>query len=755
MTNAGLQIPDAFPHIEEATARSLVENLGIGIALMDADMRILSVNARIQEWYYDWDFSQQPHCYEVFNDPPQDRVCFPCPVAKSFQDGLTHEAVSEVSTQLGSKHIRLITTPIRDEAGSITSVLELVEDVTDKVRLEQELRVRNQAIESATFGVLITGLGGEILYMNPFLQKISGWGPMETIVGKRITSLMRDPFDIENIIQVVVKNGRYEGIFSRTCKDGSSLDMRYNASVVLDDQQNPYCILCTMIDISARKQAEESLSIYRNIMENSQEAILICDPAGVIVTANRAFDELLGVVHAEIKNKNIWDYLPEQTRVLVEHTILPEVTKGGSWEGEFILSRANSGLFPAWGRAGSIHDETGKVIHIFVFMHDITEQAKINAQLQRSQAELEQHVAERTKALQKSELTLRALLDAIPESACMIDRDGNTLSVNVTLAQRLGLSVEEMIGKNMYDFLAPDLASVRKTRLVEVFRSGKPDRFIDKRLGRWIDNTVYPVRDEKGEVTSVAVLGIDVTERLKAEQALQEKATELMRSNAELEQFAYVASHDLQEPLRMVTSYLQLIAKTYDELLDQDGREYIQFAVDGAKRMNTLIRDLLTFSRVGTRSKEYGAVNLTEVLERVILNMKIPIEDAQANVEWENMPVIWAESTQMEQLFQNLMSNAIKFHGTNPPRIHISAQKRKDDWLFSVKDNGIGMDPRHAERVFVIFQRLHRRDEYPGTGIGLAICKKIVERHGGRIWVDSMPDKGSTFFFTIPQREGE
>ena len=234
---------------------------------------------------------------------------------------------------------------------------------------------------------------------------------------------------------------------------------------------------------------------------------------------------------------------------------------------------------------------------------------------------------------------------------------------------------------------------------------------------------------------------------------LAERAKDLERSNMELQQFAYVASHDLQEPLRTIASFTQLLAKRYQDKLDDKAREFINFAVDGSKRMQTLINDLLAFSRVGSQGKILTPVNCDGVLERILKGLKRAIEESRATITADRLPIVLADEMQLGQLFQNLIGNAIKFRGENPPRVHISAARNGDGWKISVRDNGIGIAREHRERIFVIFQRLHTKTQYPGTGIGLAICKKIVERHGGRLWVEDTPEGGSTFVFTIADGE--
>lgn len=239
-------------------------------------------------------------------------------------------------------------------------------------------------------------------------------------------------------------------------------------------------------------------------------------------------------------------------------------------------------------------------------------------------------------------------------------------------------------------------------------------------------------------------------EQERAALALARKTRDLARSNAELEQFAYIASHDLQEPLRMVASYTRLLARRYQGKLDQDADEFIAFAVDGATRMQRLIDDLLAFSRVGTRGSPFEPADCNAVLKEVLDNLQLAIAENRVTVSSGELPVLPADASQLGQLFQNLIANAIKFHGEAPPQIRIDAQRQADDWHFSVSDNGIGIAPEHFERIFVIFQRLHGRGDYPGTGIGLAVCKRIVERHGGQIWVESTPGQGATFHFTLP-----
>jgi light-regulated signal transduction histidine kinase (bacteriophytochrome) len=254
-------------------------------------------------------------------------------------------------------------------------------------------------------------------------------------------------------------------------------------------------------------------------------------------------------------------------------------------------------------------------------------------------------------------------------------------------------------------------------------------------------------------LTQIGVQLGRAVERAQSQEELRKRAEDLTRSNADLEQFAYVASHDLQEPLRMVSSYMQLLSERYEDELDETGQRYINYAVDGASRMQSLVRDLLSFSRVGSRGCEMVPTDLNQVVEQTLTNFEVAIKECGAVVESDRLPRVVGDEAQLTQLFQNLIGNAIKFHGATQPEVRISASRQRGEWVFSVTDNGVGFDPKYADRVFVIFKRLHSREEYPGTGIGLAISKKIVERHGGRIWAESELGRGTTVSFTLPVLE--
>jgi len=339
-----------------------------------------------------------------------------------------------------------------------------------------------------------------------------------------------------------------------------------------------------------------------------------------------------------------------------------------------------------------------------------------------------------------------------------IVQGGRFKIVNHKLADILRYSEEELVGMPSLSLVHPEDRNAVKECAVKMLNGERSSeyefRIVTKRAEiKWVMETVAPILYQQRRAT----LGnlIDVTKRKQAEERLNQIANEMQRSNTELEQFAYVISHDLQEPLRMVSSYTQLLAKRYQSKLDTDADEFISYAVDGAKRMQTLLYDLLEYSRVGTRGKPFRLVECKDIIEQALANLKVAIEESGAVVNYDNLLAIMGDEGQLVRLFQNLIGNAIKFRGQETPQVHISARRRHNVLIFSVTDNGIGIDPQHSQSIFEIFRRLHTKEEYPGTGMGLAICKKIVERHGGRIWVQSQPGEGSTFYFTIQVAGGE
>ena len=355
---------------------------------------------------------------------------------------------------------------------------------------------------------------------------------------------------------------------------------------------------------------------------------------------------------------------------------------------------------------------------------------------------------------------LRLLMSTIPDRIFFKDLQSRIVRNNAAHARGFGTTPDACVGKTDFDFFSREYAERTFAEEQEIIRTGNPIINKDQRIVRrdgtvvWGSTTKMPWRDPDGQIIGTFGLTRDVTATKEAEARLRKEHEELTRSNAELEQFAYVASHDLQEPLRAVASCVQLLKKRYEGRLDARADEFILHAVEGTKRMQALINDLLAYSRVGTHQQPFEPVDCSEIVEEALANLTVAVQESGATVTRDPLPTVMADPTHLTQVFQNLIGNALKFRAEDrKPLIHLTAKNAAGQWTFAVRDNGIGIEPQYFERIFRVFQRLHTRERYPGTGIGLAICKKIVDRHGGRIWIESQPGQGSTFYFTLPDRQ--
>ncbi len=363
-----------------------------------------------------------------------------------------------------------------------------------------------------------------------------------------------------------------------------------------------------------------------------------------------------------------------------------------------------------------------------------------------------------------------------------MNKDGIILKVNLTGATLLGSDRANLYKKAFIQFIEPECRNKFHHHIMKVLDDGTKET-VELKLIKMDKNLFYAkletikVQDENGNFKEFRIALTDTTVQKDAEKALHDRNAHIHKmlnveineheeaeiklekliekykiSNQELEQFAYVSSHDLKEPLRMITSFLQLLQQRYSDELDDDANDFINYAVDGAKRMDMMINDLLEYSKIGSTERKYEYLQSEKILEKVLKNLKPTIEKTNSIITQDPLPLIYANEYMMIQLFQNIISNAIKYNGEKTPEVHISAENIDDEYIFSVKDNGIGIDQKHLEKIFKIFQRLHTREQYEGTGIGLAISKRIIQKHRGKIWVESELGKGTTFYFTIPNQ---
>src|SRR5271168_5396858 len=498
-------------------------------------------------------------------------------------------------------------------------------------------------------------------------------------------------------------------------------------------------------DISRWELAEEvrgdSGAKYRGLLEAAPDAMVVVNPEGEIVLLNVQAEKQFGYHRDELVGQKVKNIIPEgfAERLVADGTrsaaeaLAQQIGTGI----ELIARRKNGSEFPIEIMLSPLDSAEG--ILVTAAIRDIS-----------VRKEAEKHLA-------RMEGRYRGLLEAAPDAMVVVNQKGDIVLLNVQAEKQFGYHRDELVGQRMKNII---LAGFAERLIADALRS--TEDALAQQIGTGIeitgrrkDGTEFPIEImlsplESAEGILVTAAIRDITMRKVAEAHLLYKVAELNRSNEELGQFAYIASHDLQEPLRMVASYTQLLARRYKGRLDSDADEFITFAVDGANRMQRLIQDLLAYSRVGTKGKDLLETSSEEALERSLVNLRGAIADSGALVTHDPLPAVLADEMQLVQLFQNLVGNAIKYQKAGVPKIHISASKNGGSkWTFSVKDNGLGIDPQYFERIFVMFQRLHKREEFAGTGIGLAICKKIVERHGGEISVQSQPGKGSTFSFAL------
>ena len=515
---------------------------------------------------------------------------------------------------------------------------------------------------------------------------------------------------------------------------------------------------------TALRESEERL---RFALETSHTGAWDLDLVDHTAFRSLEHDRIFG--YAELLPK--WTYemflehvLPED-RAMVDGKFRRAMETRGDWNFECRIRRTDGQVRWIWGAGRHRLDAAGAARHMTGIVQDITERKLAEEALKKAHAELEIRVEERTAELHAASRYARSLLEASLDPLVTISPEGKVTDVNQATELVTGVSREQLIGTDFARyFTEPQKAEAGYQKVLAKGQVRDYPLTIRHTSGRTTEvlyhATVY--RNEAGAVQGVFAAARDITEHKRAEAELaryrdhleelvKQRTAELARSNEDLEQFAYVASHDLQEPLRAVGGYVKLLQHRFPEKLDAKAREYIAGAADGAERMQRLIADLLAFSRVGTRGVAFAPADLNALLHDALNNLQTSIKEAGAKVTSDPLPSLPVDATQIRQLFQNLIGNAIKFHSDLTPVIHVGARREEDHWLFWVRDNGIGIEPQYAGRIFQIFQRLHSRKHYPGTGIGLAICKKIVERHGGEIRVESEPEQGSTFYFSIPE----
>jgi len=608
-----------------------------------------------------------------------------------------------------------------------------------------------RTFERAASGLAHIGLDRRFIRVNRRLTEILGYSEAELkrLTGRQISH--PDDVDTINRARPDLYEGRTESLHVEKRylkKDGETVWVAITIVLERDAAGQPRYEIAVFDDITARKRAEaamrESEERFRQTFELAASGMAHVTLDGYFLRVNPSLCEMLGYSREELIGCSVKELSHPEDRDVTDAD-RARVLRGELGKAEFEKRYLRKDGTVVWVdlAIALVRSAAGAPEYEVAILDDITERKHAEA------------------ALRESEARFRSLTQLSSDWYWEQDDCFRLTFMSGRMGERTGLDAKSYLGQQRWDRPALNLTEDdwrrHRQQLVrhEPFHDFEMQRPSADGGSRWISLSGEPVFDDAGRFTGYRGVGKDITERKQAEIELREAHEELKRSNSELEQFAYVASHDLQEPLRMVSSYTQLLLRRYGERFEGDAKEFMGYIVDGAARMKQLIEDLLAYSRVGTRGKDFHEVEVEGALRRAVTNLRAAIEESGASVTWDALPTVIADDLQLTQLFQNLIGNALKFRSASVPRVSVSATEKEKEWEFKVRDNGIGIEPQYFERIFMVFQRLHNKTEYPGTGIGLAICKKVVERHGGRIWVEAQPGEGSAFHFTLPKVQGE
>jgi PAS domain S-box-containing protein len=643
--------------------------------------------------------------------------------------------------------------PVISPGGAVELVAGLSIDITHRKAVEKHLaqteaRYRG-LLEAAPDGMVVVNQRGDIVLLNSRAERqFRYW--RDELIGQKVKSIIPQGF-----AERLVADGTRTAAEALAQQIGMGIELtgrrkdgsEFPIEIMLSPLESAEGILVTAAirDISVRKEAERHLAQmegkYRGLLEAAPDGMVVVNQSGEIVLLNAQAEKQFGYQRNELLGQIVKSIIPEG---FAERLI----ADGTRTAAEALAQQIGTGI----ELTGRCKDGSEFPIEIMLSPLDSAEGILVTAAIR--------DISVRKKAerhLVQTEGKYRGLLEAAPDGMVVVNQSGEIVLLNAQAEKQFGYQRDELLGQIVKSIIPEGFAErliADGTRTAAEALAQQIGTGIEL-TGRRKDGSEFPIEimlspldSAEGILVTAAIR--DITIRKDAEADRVQKIDELNRSNEELEQFAYVASHDLQEPLRMVASYTQLLSRRYKGKLDSDADEFISFAVDGANRMQRLIQDLLTYSRVGKRGLELRDVSCDQALQTALKNLSAVVEERGALVTHDPLPEVKADETQLVQLFQNLVGNAIKYQGPGISHVHISAQRSgAAKWTLSVQDTGLGISPEFFERIFGMFQRLHKRGEFEGTGMGLAICKKIVERHGGSIWVESKPGAGSTFLFTL------
>ncbi len=613
-----------------------------------------------------------------------------------------------------------------------------ITDAKNKLKLLEQNEMRLQFF----FDNVLDGMGivvdGKFQLVNKAIVNILGFDSDKEIIGKEFIDFIHPDFR-EKVNEIIISNSNQLYTSPIIRNDGTFRNVEATGQTI--PFQNQELRIFVLRDLEERKNTQakidESEARFESVFKNSSLGIMLLDFDGNFVDANISILDRLGYSQKEIKSMNILDIIYEEDReIALEYwKLLVNGSVNKIYKEKRFVKKDKK---ITWVRITlNIMKISASENIVFGLVEDLDSQKKSE------------------KALIESEEKFRAVYESSPMGILITKSPGIIYDLNPAFAEMMGYNEEELKGKNLLDITHASDYQKTKKWLEKIFNREIQTYITEKKYVRkdgtafWAKAVVSTMNDITDEIVTVAIIE-NIEKKKKTEDALEQKNRELTQINQELEHFAYVASHDLQEPLRTITSFIQILDKRYIHKLDEDAQQFMGFVVEGAKRMQTLIHDLLEYSRINRFNTGYEKIDLNEIFNTINRVLKDKIESHDALVLSENLPVVYGNRLQLTQVFQNLVDNAIKFKAKKrKPEIIISVNDLGDKWELIFKDNGIGISQEYFQRIFVIFQRLHTHEEYTGTGIGLAICKKIIERHGGEIWVDSKPGKGTAFHLSI------
>ncbi|ELY60305.1 PAS/PAC sensor signal transduction histidine kinase [Natronococcus amylolyticus DSM 10524] len=725
----------------ERRYRTLAECFPNGIvALFDDDLEFtLAAGRAFEDLPMDANELEGRHVREIGDGTVADALE---PSLRATLEG----AENTIELEYADRSWRVHTVPVTDESESVVVGMAMAQDVTEQNARERSLREAKSQLEAATdagaVGTWEWQIPEDRFVTGTSFARQFGVDPDAAREGVSLEAFLAsihgaDRERVERKIEATIEScGEYEAEYRVRNADGEFRWVVARGHVECDADGNPATFPGALIDITRRKRAERKLEEQRRQLETLFEVlpvgVVVAETDGRLVEANDAAAEIWGgdVFDAE----TVADYErydgwwadtgepiePEEwpmSRVLEGETVLePDVVE---------IETANGDRRTVMIHGMPIRDENGEVVRGVLTQTDVTERREYR------------------RRLEESEQRYRTLVENFPNGVvALFDDDLRYTAAGGSLIANLGIDRESAVGKTIYERYPEELVETVKPYF-EGALEGEENTFEVSYAGRELWAHTIPVRTTGATRQGMLVVQ-DVTERREYQRRLE-------ASNERLEQFAYAASHDLQEPLRMITSYLGLIESRYADVLDEDGKEFLEFAVDGAERMRAMIDGLLEYSRVETQGDPFEPVELDEALEDALTDLRLRVEESDAEITIDSLPRIEGDEDQLRQVFQNLLENAITYSGDEPPRIHVEAERTDSGWKIDIHDEGIGIDSDEQARVFEVFQRLHSHDEHGGTGIGLALCRRIIERHDGEIAVDSEPGEGSTFTIRLPE----